>query len=175
MIQRKIWQLLRKAKIMSEHHPISDLMTETMSKIKEMVDVNTVVGDPIQTPDGTVLIPVSKISYGFAAGGSNIPSKTQAELFGGGSGAGINITPIAFIAVNDGGVQVLPIVSKPDTGDKMVNLVPEMFDKVTSLFNKKKETAETVEVKTKETADGSSETSAAVTTVTAAPKAESEE
>lgn len=154
---------------------LQGLMGVSMEKIKEMVDVNTVVGDPIQTPDGTVLIPVSKISYGFAAGGSNIPSKTQAELFGGGSGAGINITPIAFIAVNDSGVQVLPIVSKPDTGDKMVNLVPEMFDKVTSLFNKKKETAEKVEVKTRETADGSSETSAAVTTVTAAPKAENEE
>ncbi len=133
---------------------LQGLMGVSMDKIKEMVDVNTVVGDPIQTPDGTTLIPVSKISYGFAAGGSNLPSKTQAELFGGGSGAGINITPIAFIAVNAGGVQVLPVVSKPDTGDKMVNLVPEMFDKVTSLFNKKKKTTEKVEVRTEGEAGG---------------------
>lgn len=133
---------------------LQGLMGVSMDKIKEMVDVNTVVGDPIQTPDGTTLIPVSKISYGFAAGGSNLPSKTQAELFGGGSGAGINITPIAFISVNAGGVQVLPIVSKPDTGDKMVNLVPEMFDKVTSLFNKKKETTEKAEIRTEGEAGG---------------------
>ena len=126
---------------------LQGLMGVSMDKIKEMVDVNTVIGEPIRTEDGTMLIPVSKISYGFASGGSNIPSKTQTELFGGGSGAGINITPIAFIVVAGGGVQVLPIVSKPETSDKMVNLVPEMFDKVASLFSKKKETTEQVEVK----------------------------
>lgn len=110
----------------------------SMEKIREMVDVNTVIGDPIRTADGVTLIPVSKISYGFAAGGSNLPTKSPNELFGGGSGAGINITPIAFVVVSDKGVQILPVVSKPDTGDKMVNLVPEMFDKVTDLFKKKK-------------------------------------
>ncbi len=126
---------------------LQGLMGVSMDKIKEMVDANTVIGNPIPAGEGTTLIPVSKISYGFASGGSNIPSKTQAELFGGGSGAGINITPIALIVINQNGVQALPIVSKPETSDKMVNLVPEMFDKLTSLFSKKKETTETVEVK----------------------------
>lgn len=125
---------------------LQGLVGVSMDKIKEMVDANTVIGDPIPAGEGTTLIPVSKISYGFASGGSNIPSKSQAELFGGGSGAGISITPIAFIVINQNGVQALPIVSKPETSDKMVNLVPEMFDKLTSLFSKKKETTEKVEV-----------------------------
>ncbi len=116
-----------------------------MDKIKEMVDVDTVIGQTITTPDGTLLIPVSKISYGFASGGSNLPSKTAAELFGGGSGAGINITPVAFIVVSNGSVQVLPIVSKPDSSDKVVNLVPEMFDKITALFHKKDKAADKTE------------------------------
>ena len=122
---------------------ISAVMTATMSKIKEMVDNNTVVGDPITTPDGTVLIPVSKVSYGFAAGGSDIPSKSSAGLFGGGSGAGINVTPVAFIVVSGGEVRLLHIVSKPDSTDKVVNLVPDLVDKITSLFTKKKEKTET--------------------------------
>lgn len=125
---------------------LQGLLGVSMDKIKEMVDVNTVIDDTITAPDGTILIPVSRISYGFAAGGSNLPTKTPSELFGGGSGAGINITPIAFVAISNGNVQVLPIISKPDTGDKMVNLVPEMFDKITGLFNKKKEKTEKVEV-----------------------------
>lgn len=118
----------------------------SMDKIREMVDVNTVIGEPIHTPDGIMMIPVSKVTYGFASGGSNIPNKAQAEVFGGGSGAGINITPVAFIVVANGNVQVMPIISKPDTNDKMLNLVPEMFDKITSLFAKKKQTTEKVEV-----------------------------
>lgn len=132
----------------------------SMDKIREMVDVNTVIGEPIHTPDGTMMIPVSKVSYGFASGGSNIPNKSQTEMFGGGSGAGINITPVAFIVVSNGNVQVLPIISKPDTNDKMVNLVPEMFDKITSLFTKKKQKTEKVEV------TGGSEPSVTVTETT---------
>lgn len=125
---------------------LKGILDVSMEKIKGMADANTVIGEAIHTPDGITLIPVSRLSYGFAAGGSNIPNKGQAELFGGGSGAGINITPVAFIVISDGAVQVLPIVSKPDTNDKMVNLVPEMFDKITALFSKKKEKKETVEV-----------------------------
>lgn len=123
---------------------LQGILGVSMDKIREMVDVNTVVGQAIQTPDGTTLIPVSKVSYGFASGGSNIPTKSSNELFGGGSGAGINITPVAFIAIANGGVQVFPIVSKPDSSDKMINLVPEMFDKITALFNKKKDKTEKV-------------------------------
>jgi len=114
---------------------LTDLLGVSMAKIKEMVDVETVIGDPI-TVGNTTLVPVSKISYGFAAGGSGLPSKTPSDLFGGGSGAGINITPIAFISVTDGLVQVLPIASKPDTGDKVINMVPGLVDMVADLFKK---------------------------------------
>lgn len=125
---------------------VQGLLGVSMEKIREMVDVNTVIGDPISLPDGTVLIPVSKVSYGFAAGGSDLPSKTQTALFGGGSGAGIHITPIAFLVVANGDVRMMPMVSKPDPNDKLVSMVPDLVDKVTGLFNKKKtdkpETAE---------------------------------
>ena len=116
---------------------LQGLMGVSMDKIKEMVDVNTVVGDPIQTPDGTTLIPVSKISYGFAAGGSNLPSKTQAELFGGGSGAGINITPVAFLVVKGDTVKLLPVTPPAGgTVDRVVEMVPEVVDKVTGFIEK---------------------------------------
>ena len=127
-------------------HQVQNLLGVSMDKIKEMVDNNTVVGDPITTPDGTVLIPVSKVSYGFAAGGSDIPTKNSGGLFGGGSGAGINVTPVAFLVVSGGEVRLLHIVSKPDSTDKMVNLVPDLVDKISGLFSKKKEKTETTTV-----------------------------
>jgi len=118
---------------------VQGLLGVSMEKIREMVDVNTVVGDPIRAGDGVTLIPVSKISYGFAAGGSNLPTKSPNELFGGGSGAGINITPIAFVVVSEKGVQILPVAANPDSNDKILTLIPEMFDKVTDFLKKKKE------------------------------------
>lgn len=136
---------------MSEH-PIEGLMDVTMQKIKEMVDVNTIVGDPITTPDGTVIIPVSKVSYGFASGGSDIPSKNapNKEIFGGGSGAGASINPIAFLAVYNGKVELLNIESYDGTADRVVGLVPEIIDKVSALFKKdtkeKKEEADQIKL-----------------------------
>ena len=77
-------------------HPIGSLMDTTMEKIKEMIDVNTIIGEPITSPDGTLIIPVSKVSYGFAAGGSDLPTKKEnKDCFGGGSGAGVTIQPVA--------------------------------------------------------------------------------
>ena len=89
---------------MSENK-VSNLLGSSMEKIKQMVDVNTVVGDPITTPDGTTVIPISRINYGFAAGGSDLPSKAQpsAGLFAGGSGAGITVSPVAFLSIYQGG------------------------------------------------------------------------
>ena len=86
---------------MSENQ-VNNLLDVTMDKIKQMVDVNTVIGSPVTTPDGTTVIPVSRVSYGFASGGSDLPSKTQpaAGLFAGGSGAGITISPIAFLTIH---------------------------------------------------------------------------
>ncbi len=114
---------------------VEGLMGVSVDKIRGMVDADTVVGTPIHLEDGTTLIPVSKISYGFASGGSDLPSKSNAELFGGGAGAGINITPVAFISVKDGGINILPITDKPAAADRVVSMVPEMVDK---LFNRKK-------------------------------------
>lgn len=123
-----------------QQHPIQGLMDTTMDKIKQMVDVNTIVGTPITTPDGTTIVPVSKVSYGFASGGSDIPSKNaiNKQVFGGGSGAGISITPIAFIAVHNGETKVLGINSSNNTADRVVNMVPELVDKISALFKKDK-------------------------------------
>lgn len=122
---------------MSEH-PIKELMGTTMDKIREMVDVNTVIGDPITSPEGTVIIPVSKVTYGFASGGSDFPSKTEKELFGGGAGAGITITPTAFIVIQNGDARLLHMVDNSSTANNIVKLVPEVFTQLTSLFSKDK-------------------------------------
>ena len=123
-----------------QNHPIEGLMETTMEKIKQMIDVNTIVGNPITTSDGTTIVPVSKVSYGFASGGSDIPSKNaqNKQVFGGGSGAGVSITPIAFIAVYKGEAKILRIDSDSTTADRVVNIVPDVIDKVSALFKKDK-------------------------------------
>lgn len=126
-------------------HPINNLMDTAMQKIREMVDVNTIVGEPINSPDGMIIIPVSRVSYGFAAGGSDIPNKTDKPAFGGGSGAGISIVPIAFVVVYDGEVKLLNINANTTTADRVVSLVPELLDKVSQLFKKDKDKKKTVE------------------------------
>lgn len=127
---------------MDKETKVENLMGVSIDKIKQMVDVSTVVGEPIPLPGGIVLIPVSKVSYGFASGGSDLPTKGEKELFGGGGGAGINITPIAFLAVSNGDVRVLPLVSNPDSNSQVINMVPDLVNKVTDLFKKKKEKTE---------------------------------
>ena len=123
---------------MSEtNHPINEVLQTTMNKIREMVDANTVVGQPITTQDGVTLIPVSKLSFGFATGGSDF-GKAQPWCFGGGAGAGVNVMPIAFLIVKDGSVRFLPVAPPPgDTVSRVVDLVPEMFEKVTGYIDKK--------------------------------------
>ncbi len=124
----------------NNEHPVQGVMDTAMSKIKEMVDVNTVVGDPINCADGTVVIPVSKVGFGFASGGSDFPSKNNANVcFGGGSGAGVTITPIAFLVVSpDKGVSMLPI-SQPtfSTIDKVIDSIPNYVDRIKDMFPKK--------------------------------------
>ncbi len=122
---------------MSEH-PIQGMMDTTMQKIKEMVDVNTIVGEPIHCPDGTMIIPVSKVTYGFASGGSDFPTKSAKDLFGGGSGAGITIAPVAFLTVSNGDVKLMPIAPVNNTADRVVEMVPDVVDKISSLFKKEK-------------------------------------
>ncbi len=117
---------------------VHGLMGLSIDKIKEMVDVNTVIGEPMVLADGMTLIPVSRVSYGFASGGSDLPTKGSQELFGGGGGAGINIIPIAFLVVKEGNVRVVPMVSTPDSINQIVNMVPGVVDKIGGFFNKDK-------------------------------------
>ena len=120
---------------MSENQ-VNNLLGVTMDKIKQMVDVNTVIGSPVTTPDGTTVIPVSRVSYGFASGGSDLPSKTQpaAGLFAGGSGAGITISPIAFLTIHEGHVRVLQIEPYLSSVDRALEKVPDVVDKLSALF-----------------------------------------
>ena len=126
---------------MSEHHPISDLMTETMSKIKEMVDVNTIIGNPIVAADGTTVIPVSKVSFGFGAGGSEFASKHAASgsplAFGGGSGAGVTVPPVCFLVIGkDGSANILGINAQAsDTVDRLVEMIPGAINKVSNFVS----------------------------------------
>jgi sporulation protein YtfJ len=117
---------------------IKGIMDVTMDKIRAMADADTIIGREIKLDNGIVIIPVSKVSFGFASGGSDFPSKSNRELFGGGGGAGISVTPTAFIVVNGNDVKMLQISKKPDASDKAVSMLPELFDKVTGLFKKDK-------------------------------------
>ena len=114
------------------------ILASTIEKIRDLVDTSTIIGEAIYAEGGTTIIPVSKVTYGFASGGTDFPSKSNKELFGGGGGAGVTITPIAFLVVNGGEVTLKHITAYDNAAERVVNLVPEMFDKVTGLMNKTK-------------------------------------
>lgn len=116
----------------------SGILGTAIDKIRDLVDVSTIVGEPVFSAEGITIIPVSKVTYGFASGGSDFPSKTNAELFGGGGGAGITITPVAFVVINNGNVTIKSVPSGDNTAEKIVGLVPEVVDTVSGLINKKK-------------------------------------
>lgn len=118
-------------------HKVEGLMGVSVEKIRELVDANTVIGTPITLEDGVTLIPVSKVSYGFASGGTDLPNKSASELFGGGAGAGIQITPVAFLTVKNGEINLLPVVSRPDSMDRLVSMVPDLVDKLSNKVSKK--------------------------------------
>lgn len=137
-------------------HPIGSLMDTTMEKIKEMIDVNTIIGEPITSPDGTLIIPVSKVSYGFAAGGSDLPTKKEnKDCFGGGSGAGVTIQPVAFLTVYQGDVRLVSVDREEGTADKLVNMIPDILKKVKGVFKKdKSESADDFSEITQDDIDG---------------------
>jgi sporulation protein YtfJ len=139
----------------AEQHPIEALMTTAMQSIKEMVDVNTIVGDAVQAPDGTVIIPISKVTFGFAAGGGEYSYTVNVEYengnsssdredhidggefpFAGGSGAGVSICPVAFMVVGNGQIKLLP-VNINTTIDKLLDLVPDLLCKIENMIKKK--------------------------------------
>ena len=120
-------------------HPITELMQSTIQKIKELANSETIVGEPIKVSDTTVILPVSKVSVGFASGGSDFPSKNNAELFGGGGGAGITVTPKAFLVVENGNVRLLQLAKDGESIDRLCNMIPDAVTQITSLFKKEKE------------------------------------
>ncbi len=117
----------------------NSILKTTIEKVRDLVDVSTIIGDPINLPDGLTIIPVSKVTYGFASGGSDFPSKNNVELFGGAGGAGITINPVAFLVVKDGDVTIKHITANDNAVERAVTMVPEMFDKVTNFVSKSKE------------------------------------
>lgn len=120
-------------------HPINGLMDVTLEKIRQMVDSNTIIGTPINTADGTSIIPVSKVSFGFTSGGSDFASsKTTKDLFGGGSGAGVSIVPIAFLIIKDGNVRTVQLADQSSTIDRALNMLPEVVDKIAGFVSKDK-------------------------------------
>ena len=123
---------------------VNNLIGVSMEKIKEMVDVNTVIGDPINTPDGTTIIPVSRVSCGFGAGGSDLPSKNASStgLFAGGTGAGITVQPIAFLVISNGNVRMMQVEPYVSSVDRIVANAPDMIDKLINFFKKDKEEQE---------------------------------
>ncbi len=117
---------------------VKDLVSTAIGKIHELSDADTIIGDPIKAGDDITIIPVSKVSYGFAAGGSDLPSKNDKELFGGGSGCGVSIQPIAFIVVCGGEVKLLELGAGNSPANAIISAVPDLIAKVQTMFPKKK-------------------------------------
>ena len=126
---------------MSQNLP--NMLENTIAKLREMVDVNSVVGDPITTPDGVTIIPISKVSVGFGGGGSDFVSKNlnkQENPFGGGVGAGVKVTPIAFLIIKEGNVRMLPVAAPASTtADRIVEMVPDTLDKIANFIDTRTE------------------------------------
>ena len=126
---------------MSKNLP--NMLENTIAKIREMVDVNSVIGTPITTPDGITIIPVSKVSVGVGGGGSDFVSKhpnKQENPFGGGAGGGVKVTPVAFLVVKEGSVRVLPIPAPANTtADRIVEQVPDVLDKLADFIDARME------------------------------------
>ena len=127
---------------MEKNNPISDLLQESMTKLRELADTNSIVGQPIQTPDGVTLIPISRVSFGFGGGGAAFGSKKNedANNMGAGVGSGVRIEPVAFLIVKDGITRVMPVAAPPlNTVDRIVEMAPDVIDKVTGFIEKQQE------------------------------------
>ena len=125
------------------NHPLSEMLGDTMSKIREMIDVNTVVGAPITTPDGVTIIPVTKVSIGYGGGGSDFATKNypagRDNAFGGGAGAGVTIAPVAFLVIRGENVRMLPIAEPASTSvDRLIELLPDILDKADDFLASRK-------------------------------------
>lgn len=134
-------------------HGVSKLMAETMEKIRSMVDGNTIIGDPIVTHDGTTLIPISKVTFGFGSGGTDFKSRNSKDdanaplCFGGGGGAGVSVTPVAFLIVSGDNARIIPVnMPASSSTDRLIEMIPDAVDGIQNLIanrrSKKKGTQE---------------------------------
>lgn len=124
---------------MKEKSSAAGILESTIEKVKDLVNVSTIIGEPIKVEGSVTVIPVSKVTYGFASGGSDFPSRSNQDIFGGGGGAGVTITPVAFLIIDAyGNVDIKHITAFDNAAERVVSLVPEMFDKVSGVINKTK-------------------------------------
>ncbi len=125
--------------MMKEKSSAAGILESTIEKVKDLVNVSTIIGEPIKVDGSVTVIPVSKVTYGFASGGSDFPSRSNQDIFGGGGGAGVTITPVAFLIIDAyGNVDIKHITAFDNAAERVVSLVPEMFDKVSGVINKTK-------------------------------------
>lgn len=125
--------------MMKEKSSAAGILESTIEKVKDLVNVSTIIGEPIKVEGSVTVIPVSKVTYGFASGGSDFPSRSNQDIFGGGGGAGVTITPVAFLIIDAyGNVDIKHITAFDNAAERVVSLVPEMFDKVSGVINKTK-------------------------------------
>ena len=122
---------------MDKQQSIQELMANTLGKMRELVDSNTVIGTPITTEAGTTIIPVSKISFGFVSGGTDFANDKQKDLFGGAASSGASITPVGFLVVNGTTVKFMQVAEGNRTIDRLINMMPEVIDKLEALISKK--------------------------------------
>lgn len=130
---------------MSEQTKVKELVSAAMDKVHEMADANTILGDPVKLDKGVTIIPISKVAYGFASGGSDLPTKTDKAFFGGGSGAGITFTPLGFLVISNGNVELLQMKMDYGKNSTVVDMVPEVFNKVAGLFKKDDKSADALD------------------------------
>ena len=125
---------------MSEKN-LEGLLNVSLENIKGLVDSNSIIGSPITTPDGATIIPVSKVSFGFASGGSDFPTTSPKDMFGGGSGGGVTISPVAFLVIKGDSVRMIQVADKDSISERIANMVPDSIDTVSSLISSKKKNA----------------------------------
>lgn len=123
---------------MENKKSVSELMGITMEKVKEMVDINSIIGEPIKVDENITIIPISKVSFGFASGGSDLPNKLSRDLFGGGAGAGVSIKPEGFLVINNGEVKMISATTSSDPISSAINAVPGVVEKINGFISKKK-------------------------------------
>ena len=119
-------------------HPIQGLMGVTIEKIREMVDTSTIIGDPIHVDAGTTIIPVSRVTFGFASGGSDVAPKSDKQMFGGGTGAGVSVTPVVFLVISGGNVRTVQLIEKVTAVDNAIAALPDLVEKVAAMIKKEK-------------------------------------